>query len=146
MPRRPLPSMRLALLWGSCALLSALPIQAARGETPPARAAAADSTAEHHVTAPRGTAELSRPAPTPSHGRTELKFTVTKPGIVDLAIYDITGKLVKTLVHGVHAAGSGVAVWDGRDTTGAHVPNGLYFARLAAPGAMPRVQKIALVR
>jgi flagellar hook assembly protein FlgD len=65
---------------------------------------------------------------------------------VDLAIYDLTGRRVRTVLHGIRAAGPGSVTWDGRDEAGLRLANGLYFARLAAPGALPRVQKITLTR
>ncbi len=89
---------------------------------------------------------FSRPWPNPSHGRTELHFSIAKPGIVELSLYDLTGRRIRTLTYGVRAAGRGSAVWDGRNDAGVRVPNGLYFARLAAPGALPAVHKITLMR
>ena len=94
----------------------------------------------------RDLAELARPSPNPTRGRTEFRFSIVKAGRVDLAIYDLTGRRVRTVVHTIRAAGPGLATWDGRDEAGLRLANGLYFARLAAPGALPRVQKITLAR
>ena len=94
----------------------------------------------------RDRAELARPSPNPTHWHTELRFSIVKAGRVDLAIYDLTGRRVRTLLHGIRASGPGSATWDGRDEAGARLANGLYFARLAAPGALPCVQKITLAR
>ena len=49
---------------------------------------------------------------------------------MDLRIYDVTGRLVRTLVareltHGPHSE-----VWQGRDDAGRPVPSGAYYVRL----------------
>ena len=91
-------------------------------------------------------AEFAPVEPNPARGHTELRYSIAKPGAVDLAIYDITGRRVRTLLHGPRHAGRDTVIWDGRGDTGLRMPNGVYFARLAAPGTLPRVQRIALMR
>jgi flagellar hook assembly protein FlgD len=76
-----------------------------------------------------------------------LHYTLARPGAVDLAIVDLQGRRVRTLVHSERPAGASSVKWDGRDAFGVNVANGLYFARLVAPGERaPRVQKITLAR
>jgi flagellar hook assembly protein FlgD len=53
-------------------------------------------------------------------------------GAVSLRIYDVGGRLVRTLVEGTLPAGEKSVVWDGRDDTGRPVGSGVYFCRLAA--------------
>lgn len=91
--------------------------------------------------------ELARPFPNPAPGRTELRYTLARSGWVDLAIVDLQGRRVRTLLHAERPAGAASVRWDGRDASGVKVANGLYFARLAAPGERtPRVEKITLSR
>ena len=88
-----------------------------------------------------------RPQPNPAPGRTELRYALARAGIVDLAIFDLAGRRVRTVVHGFRSPGPAAVVWDGRDDAGARVPDGLYFARFAATGSgLPRVQKVTLSR
>lgn len=54
---------------------------------------------------------------------------------VRLNIYDVTGRLVRTLVDGkVLDAGPHTTLWDGKDVTGRTVASGTYFARMEAGG------------
>jgi ligand-binding sensor domain-containing protein len=72
--------------------------------------------------------------PNPFNPSTTLSFTLSEPGNVELAVYSITGRKVRTLVSGVLPAGERVAVWDGTDETGTPVSSGVYVARLRAGG------------
>jgi flagellar hook assembly protein FlgD len=62
-----------------------------------------------------------------------------------LAIYDLAGRLVRTLVAGPLAAGEHEAVWDGCDDAGRAQASGSYLARLDADGGV-RTVRMALVR
>jgi flagellar hook assembly protein FlgD len=53
-------------------------------------------------------------------------------GHVALAIYDVNGRPVRTLVNGALDAGSHEVVWDGRDSAGRNVASGVYVYRLVA--------------
>jgi flagellar hook assembly protein FlgD len=64
---------------------------------------------------------------------------------VSLAVYDITGKLIKTLVLGSEPAGYKTIRWDGNDNFGKSVPNGLYFIRLETP-KFSATDKLVLTR
>jgi flagellar hook assembly protein FlgD len=63
---------------------------------------------------------------------------------VQLAIYDASGRRVRTLESRDRAAGRGEVLWDGTDDNGIAVPAGAYFCRLSADGqvATMRVQRI----
>lgn len=85
------------------------------------------------------------PAPNPTAGVTELSFTVPEPAVVELSIYDLSGRLVATLHRGWTAAGRTRLSWDARDDGGERVGSGVYFARLTANGDMLE-RKIVVVR
>lgn len=53
---------------------------------------------------------------------------------VDLGIYDLSGRLVRTLVTGEQPAGSYGVAWDGRDANQRRVGSGVYYCRLAWQG------------
>ena len=65
--------------------------------------------------------------------------------LVDLSVYDVRGRLVRTLSHGVMAAGPNETVWDGRDAQGRRVASGVYFYRLKA-GDQQVKKRMALLR
>jgi hypothetical protein len=62
-----------------------------------------------------------------------------------LAVYDVLGRRVRTLVDGPVIPGEGAATWDGRDETGALVPSGVYIVRLATAGS-ERTVRVLVVR
>jgi flagellar hook assembly protein FlgD len=49
---------------------------------------------------------------------------------VDLAVFDVAGRLVKRLVSESMPAGHHDAVWEGRDSGGRQAAAGVYFFRL----------------
>ncbi|MFN8176935.1 MAG: FlgD immunoglobulin-like domain containing protein [bacterium] len=51
-----------------------------------------------------------------------------------LALYDVSGRLVRTLASGDFVAGRQLATWDGRDAGGRSVANGIYFLRSISGG------------
>ncbi len=73
--------------------------------------------------------------PNPFNPRTSIRYESPSTGLFDLKIYDVAGRLVKTLVDGeVTTGGKHTIEWDGRDDRGAPVPAGVYFARAEAAG------------
>jgi hypothetical protein len=71
-----------------------------------------------------------------------LHYAVPRAGTVDLGIYDVAGRRLKTLVQEGLAAGSYAADWDGRDDGGNPVPSGIYFARLRAGAEEKRLKLV----
>ena len=79
--------------------------------------------------------ELAPPAPNPMTWLcTDVSFELAREGHVDLAIYDLQGRKVRSLFRGWHSAGPGAAFWDGKRADGSQATNGVYFVRLKAPG------------
>ncbi len=68
--------------------------------------------------------------PNPFNPRTTIKFDLNKTGPVDLAVFDVAGRLVKRLVSETMSAGHHDAVWEGRDSGGRQAAAGVYFFRL----------------
>ncbi len=80
-------------------------------------------------------AMLRAARPNPFQARTALAYDLAQRGRVSLRIYDIGGRLVRSLVAGtVQEAGHYSLDWDGRDDAGAATAAGLYFSRLEAGG------------
>ena len=93
-----------------------------------------------------GTA-LRSPYPNPMSRVTTIDFTIVKGGMVELAVFDLQGRPVRTLVHEYRAPGTWNWSWDGRDASGQFSQNGIYFVRLLAPGeSQPLTRKISLAR
>jgi hypothetical protein len=68
--------------------------------------------------------------PNPFSLETTVKFAVPNDGKVSLKIYNITGRLIKTMIDETFEAGSYTAKWNGSSDRGESVPNGVYFFRL----------------
>ncbi|MHB8080445.1 MAG: FlgD immunoglobulin-like domain containing protein [Candidatus Krumholzibacteriia bacterium] len=83
--------------------------------------------------------------PNPFNPATTIRFDLPAAGRVRLSVYDVAGRLVRTLVDNSLAEGPHEAVWDGRDASGRGVGAGSYFARLLAGGRRETV-RMSLVR
>lgn len=77
---------------------------------------------------------LSAPSPNPTRGGTSFTLTLAGPARVGFDVLDAAGRLVWCAPAATHGAGATRLAWDGRDSGGARVPPGLYFARVAAAG------------
>lgn len=69
-------------------------------------------------------------APNPFNPRTEIRFELAKAGQARLNIYDVTGRLVKTLHDGHLEAARHTLTWKGRDNGGRPVASGVYYLRM----------------
>ncbi len=82
---------------------------------------------------------LERAFPNPLTASTSIAFELRESTDVTLAIYDVAGRLVRTLIEGPADAGRRALAWDARDDAGEKVAAGVYFARLeAGPDAVTR--------
>ena len=75
-------------------------------------------------------------SPNPFNPTTSISFALPSASLVDLSVYDVSGRLVTTLVSGRLDAGPHRATWNGRSSTGAAVGSGVYFVRLEAAGSV----------
>jgi hypothetical protein len=89
---------------------------------------------------------LGKAVPNPFNPQTSIAYAVpAEGGRVTLQVFDLQGRLVKTLVNGHRDAGEHVAVWTGRNEDGRRAASGTYFYRLEAPG-FTRTEKMVLVK
>ena len=73
-------------------------------------------------------------APSPFRSETALRFTLAAESKVELVVFGIDGRRVRTLARGSRPAGYNQVTWDGRDDHGRAVASGVYFARMTASG------------
>jgi hypothetical protein len=84
--------------------------------------------------------------PNPFNPRTTFCFELQTPAGVDLGIYDVSGRLVRTLMSGQqHSSGRFEVVWSGIDEGGQMVASGVYFCRLEA-GDFRAMTRVTLVK
>ena len=86
-----------------------------------------------------------RVAPVPSRSNTSLAFDLPRSGRVSIAVYDVAGRLVRSIVSETRPAGRHMTTWDGRTRAGVDAPAGVYFARLEREGEI-LTRRIVLVR
>ena len=83
--------------------------------------------------------------PNPFNSSTTIRYWVEGKGLVELAIFDLTGQKVRTLVHDRRELGVYETVWNGIDEQGMWVSSGLYLARLRS-GNETDVWKMTLLK
>jgi flagellar hook assembly protein FlgD len=77
---------------------------------------------------------LSQNYPNPFNPSTEIRYNVPKTSPVKLAVYDVMGRLVRTLVDQTMSAGAQRTTWNGKDNNGQTVSSGVYFYHIQADG------------
>ena len=78
--------------------------------------------------------DLAQNQPNPFSPMTRIDFAVPQKSSVSLAVFDVSGRMVRTLTDGSREAGRYAINWDGRDEAGKRVSAGVYFYRLTAGG------------
>ena len=83
--------------------------------------------------------------PNPFNPTTTLGFDLPRAAQVRLAIYDVSGRRIRTLVDGWREAASHTAIWDGTTDAGQRAASGTYYGVLAADGRR-ETRKLTLVK
>ena len=85
------------------------------------------------------------PNPLIGGGSGQIQFTLDQQIQAKIAIFDIKGRLVKTLFDGTGVVGENIVSWDGTDANGRGVANGVYFYHLRA-GDYSAGKKVVVLR
>ncbi|MGD8412943.1 MAG: GEVED domain-containing protein, partial [Candidatus Latescibacterota bacterium] len=88
---------------------------------------------------------LQDAVPNPFNPQTTLSFSLPTASHVKLAVYDVSGRLVKTLVDENRTPGVHHVVWDGRDAKQRQVASGVYFYSIEA-GSFTETKRMVLVK
>ena len=83
--------------------------------------------------------------PNPFNPSTRIRFEMPRPGHVRLAVYDVVGRFVTSLIDGPVAAGPSDVTWNGQDQQGRGVRSGVYFYRLESRGLLT-TRKMVLIK
>ena len=92
-----------------------------------------------------GVPTLDRANPNPFAGTTEISFTLPAQASAALSVYDVNGRLVRTLKRETLPAGLHRVEWNGLDDRGHKARSGIYFLKLEV-GSVTRTDRILLVR
>jgi hypothetical protein len=76
---------------------------------------------------------LDAAVPSPFRDRATLGFALARPGNVELAVFSVDGRRVRTLASGFRDAGEHHLDWDGRDDASQLANPGVYYLRLVTP-------------
>jgi len=97
------------------------------------------------IAVPAMSLALRQNSPNPFNPSTRIEFDLPARCLATLAIYDVRGTLVRTLVQRELEGGAHQASWDGLDSQGRPASSGLYFYRLTA-GKQSISRKLVLMR
>jgi hypothetical protein len=75
---------------------------------------------------------LFRNHPNPFREETVISYSLAAAGPVEITVFDINGRTVRTLADGRAEPGQHSLIWNGRDDSGSPVSSGIYFCRLRA--------------
>lgn len=102
-------------------------------------------TAVATASAPPGFALLPC-SPNPFNPATTVRFDLPETATIDLVVYDVAGRVVRTLIAaGNLPAGRHEVVWNGRDEAGRDEASGVYFCRLVT-GNRGETRRLTLIR
>ncbi|HPF36674.1 MAG TPA: S8 family serine peptidase [Candidatus Krumholzibacteria bacterium] len=83
--------------------------------------------------------------PNPFNPMTNIEFELPVPGMTKLAVYDLSGALVRELKNEVMTAARHNVTWDGTNDRGQRVASGTYYLRMNS-GEFSSVRKMTLVK
>jgi hypothetical protein len=89
--------------------------------------------------------ELQQNYPNPFNPSTTVSFDLPEETEVRIAIYDMSGRLIRNLVNQTMTAGSKTVEWDGKDNDGNTVSGGIYLYNLQAEG-FAQTKKMVLLK
>ncbi len=88
--------------------------------------------------------ELYPAYPNPFNPITFIRYNLSQAGLVNLKIYDLMGREIRTLTAGFEYAGARSVIWDARDNNGNLVSSGVYIYRLETAGQVQSNKLILL--
>ena len=89
---------------------------------------------------------LLRSTPNPLSTSTTISFGLDHARDVELKIFDVNGRQVRSLVDGMLPAGSHRIAWDGLDDSSSPLASGTYFYRLRIDGQMMGTEKAVVLK
>jgi len=94
----------------------------------------------------RAIARALRIGPNPFNTQTAISLDLGSAAHVDLAVYDVAGRRVASIMKGYSDRGVHHAFWNGRDQSGHALASGVYFVRLGLNGNTAETHRVTLVR
>ena len=86
------------------------------------------------------------PFPNPLEGSCTLRFDLARAGTAALEVFDLSGRRVARLDHGLKEPGRYSIRWAGKDDRGGPAATGLYFVRLTGPNHDIQTARLVIAR
>jgi uncharacterized delta-60 repeat protein len=83
---------------------------------------------------------LEQNFPNPFSDITSILFTLPQAGLIDMSIYDITGRIVSVLANGYYKSGTSAITWKADYKAHQRVSPGIYLCRLKAGGSVKSIR------
>ena len=83
-------------------------------------------------------------APNPVRRSSSIRWQLPVSGRARLAVFDVSGRVVRVLAEGLTDAGTYVTAWDGRDAEGRSVANGTYLYKLETQSGLKTAKAVLL--
>jgi len=90
--------------------------------------------------------DLKQNYPNPFTGQTSIGFYLEKPAFAEIAVFDIRGNQLSTLVSGKTGAGMHQVTWNGRSDGGRKLPAGIYYYRFSVDGIPAGTKKAVILQ
>jgi FlgD Ig-like domain len=85
-------------------------------------------------------------SPNPFRNTATIRFNLANEGNVDFAIYDVSGRMVKSLGENRFAAGDNTVQWDGTDGNGNRVGGGIFWMQMTTEDGFSSGKKMIVMR
>ncbi len=90
---------------------------------------------------------LYQNSPNPFNPETKINFSTTESTeITEIAIYNLKGQKIRTLINEVLPTGHHTAIWNGRDENSKPVSSGIYFYKMRAGNRYTSTRKMILLK
>jgi hypothetical protein len=89
---------------------------------------------------------ISQNYPNPFNPETTIKFILSETRRVKIQIFDINGKIIKTLFDAKCSPGEYSYKWDGKDNKNSIVPSGIYFYKIIVDGVYSESRKMIFTK
>jgi len=84
-------------------------------------------------------------APNPFSNSTTISFTLPQSQKVSIGIFDMKGRLIKTLADAQMQAGTHQLIWNAKDEKGSTLSTGIYFLRMQT-GNYAETKKLSVIK
>jgi hypothetical protein len=84
--------------------------------------------------------------PNPFNPTVNIAYSMATPGHLQLVVFDVRGRNVKTLWNDDTIDAEGIVSWNGTDDAGHTLASGVYLVRAVTPGELPVLQRVVLAK